>query len=136
MTSVFKTGETELGVIEVPEDTAVFISKTSLVGTVYPLITTVNPTPVLLASTVVSNVSVKQTSSVPEDLFGWQFVARVLPKLTEIVLLVRSQGRLVPVIVTLSAPIKFIDVVGVTVVMVQVTVSLTTVEPLGIIPRL
>lgn len=136
MTSVFKTGETELGVIEVPEDTAVFISKTSLVGTVCPLITTVNPTPVLLASTVVSNVSVKQTSSVPEDLFGWQFVARVLPKLTEIVLLVRSQGRLVPVIVTLSAPIRFIDVVGVTVVMVQVTVSLTTVEPLGITPRL
>jgi len=68
--SVFNTGETELGLIEVPVDTAVFISKTSLVGTVYPLIMTLRGTLVALASAVVSNYSVKQTSSVLAELFG------------------------------------------------------------------
>jgi len=85
--SVFNTGETELGLMELPKETVDFKSKTELVGTVWPLMTTVIPTPVALASAVVSNLSVKQTSSVLVEVYGSQIVAAVLPKLTETVLL-------------------------------------------------
>jgi hypothetical protein len=69
------------------------------------------------------------------ELFGVQAVALVLPKEIATVLVERSHGKLVPVIVILSAPIKLREVIGCADAIEQETVCVATVPAFGIIPR-
>jgi hypothetical protein len=131
---VFKTGETDEGVMDMPDLTVGFIANLRVLDTVWPLILTVIGMSTPLASAVASKAEVKQTSSVLRESFGSQTVALAFPNLISTVLEDSSQGKLVPVIVMLSAPIRLRAVVGCADAMEHETVWVATVPAFGIIP--